>query len=129
MKNKFIIILPVIVCAAVFSGCGKAKPVNPPPTAAPVQPPAVTQAKAQSAAVKISNFSFLPVELKIKEGMTVVFTNYDTAPHQIAFDQGVVPDSNVITTGNSYSYTFVNKGVFNYFCKIHPSMKGKIIVE
>jgi plastocyanin len=38
-------------------------------------------------------------------------------------------DSGTINNGASFSFTFNNKGTFNYKCSIHPSMNGTIIVN
>ena len=38
-------------------------------------------------------------------------------------------DSGVMLGGDSYSKTFTSYGTYDYFCKIHPWMKGTIIVE
>jgi nitrite reductase (NO-forming) len=42
-------------------------------------------------------------------------------------DRGQVFDSGLL--GGSYSHKFDKPGIYNYFCQIHPTMLGKIIVE
>lgn len=42
-------------------------------------------------------------------------------------DRGQQFDSGLL--GGSYSHKFDKPGVYNYFCQIHPTMLGKIIVE
>jgi plastocyanin len=37
------------------------------------------------------------------------------------FDSGML--------GGSYTHKFMKAGIYNYFCQIHPTMVGKIIVE
>lgn len=76
--------------------------------------------------VSIKNFAFSPSELVIKKGDTVVWTNNDSAPHTIS---GSGFQSNDLANGQSYSFTFSTIGTFDYICGVHPSMKGKIIVE
>jgi plastocyanin len=75
--------------------------------------------------VTVVNFSFIPAELNIKKGDTVVWTNNDSAPHQII---GSNFQSDVLSKGQSFSFTFGTTGTFDYICKLHPSMKGKINV-
>lgn len=84
---------------------------------------------------KIENFSFNPPVLEIKAGDTVVWTNKDSAPHQIASDPHPKhTDLPALSSGNlsinqTYSFTFNDIGEFNYHCHLHPYMKGKIIVK
>lgn len=74
----------------------------------------------------IKNFLFSPAELTIKAGDTVVWTNQDSMAHVIA---GSGFQSDTLNKGQSFSFTFNNVGTFDYICSIHPSMKGKIIVQ
>lgn len=80
----------------------------------------------QADAVSIKNFAFNPAELAVKLGDTVTWTNDDSAPHQI---KSTSFNSAVLSTGQSYSFTFTQAGTFDYSCAIHPSMAGKIIVQ
>jgi len=38
-------------------------------------------------------------------------------------------NSDQLSQGQSFSITFKDAGTFNYFCGIHPSVQGQIIVE
>lgn len=90
-----------------------------------------TQAAAstgKSYPVNIQNFKFTPDSLVIASGDTVVWQNLDSATHAIASDNGEL-NSDMLAKGGVYSYTFVNKGTYDYHCKVHPAMKGIIIVR
>lgn len=76
--------------------------------------------------VNINNFSFNPGTLNISKGDTVVWTNRDSAPHQVTGDN---LNSPVISNGQDFSFVFNSSGTFAYHCAIHPSMKGTIIVK
>lgn len=76
--------------------------------------------------VNIQNFSFTPGTLTIKKGATVTWTNNDSAPHQI---KSATFNSDQMSQGQNFSSAFNSAGTFDYFCAIHPSMTGKIIVE
>jgi len=76
--------------------------------------------------VTIQNFSFNPAEMSIKKGSTVTWTNQDAMPHRIS---GSGFQSNTLNKGQSFSFTFDTAGTFDYICSIHPSMKGRIIVQ
>jgi plastocyanin len=97
----------------------------PPPapiaTPAPITPPAATRVQ-----VNIQNFSFNPSEVTVGVGSTVVWTNNDSVPHQIASN---LFNSSPLSQGNTFSYKFTAAGTYDYHCAIHPSMTGKIIVK
>jgi plastocyanin len=38
-------------------------------------------------------------------------------------------DSGIMQTGQTFSYTFNNPGTFEYYCTLHPSMVGEIVVS
>lgn len=76
--------------------------------------------------VTVQNFAFSPAILTIKVGSTVTWTNNDSAPHTIKFDDIV---SNTLKLKDAFQRSFMAPGIYNYFCSIHPSMKGKIIVQ
>lgn len=76
--------------------------------------------------IAIKNFAFSPEELIIKAGDTVIWTNQDSAPHSIKSDNF---NSDILQTGDAYQFKFDTAGSYDYLCGIHPSMKGKIIVE
>ena len=78
-------------------------------------------------AVDIKNFAFHPQTLKVKRGGRVAFTNSSNVAHTAT--RGGSFDTRRIAPGKSASVRFNQKGTFAYHCKIHPLMKGKIVVE
>jgi plastocyanin len=85
-----------------------------------------TQPDYQPVSINISNFSFNPKQRTVKIGTTVTWTNDDPAPHTIASADFT---SQTLNTGDSYSFTFTQAGTYDYYCAIHPSMTGQIIVQ
>jgi plastocyanin len=86
-------------------------------------------AQSASSAVTIQGFQFNPNALTVKLGSTVTFTNQDATPHTVAPEVG----KNFTGTGRlqkneSKQVTFNQVGEQNYFCEIHPSMKGTVTV-
>lgn len=77
--------------------------------------------------VDIANFAFHPPTLRIKRGGRVAFTNSSNVTHT-ATRAGSF-DTHRIKPGTSAVVSFNRKGTFAYHCKIHPFMKGKIVVE
>ncbi|HVY76984.1 MAG TPA: cupredoxin domain-containing protein [Solirubrobacterales bacterium] len=77
-------------------------------------------------AVRIEGFEFLPGTLRVNKGARVVFTNSSSVVHT-ATDRGAF-DTGRIKAGGSVAARFRQRGTFRYHCKIHPFMRGKIVV-
>lgn len=77
--------------------------------------------------VAIRNFAFHPMNLQVKAGTTVTWTNQDTAAHTVTFRDGT-KGSGLLQQGQSFSYTFASPGTFAYYCAAHPNMVGQVIV-
>jgi len=85
---------------------------------------------AQASATKtvdIRNFAFHPPTIEIKKGGRVAFVNSSKTTHT-ATRAGSF-DTKGIKPGESETVRFEQKGTFAYHCKIHPFMKGKVVVE
>lgn len=75
--------------------------------------------------------------LTVEVGTTVEWTNRDGAPHTSSHrvDNSEPPvtgtewDSPTLSTSASFSHTFTTPGTFQYYCEIHPSMRGTITVQ
>jgi amicyanin len=78
--------------------------------------------------VNIDNFSFSPKELVVAAGTKVTWTNRDDIPHTVVATEKQF-SSSVLDTDQSFSFTFTETGVFDYYCSIHPHMTGKITVK
>ena len=96
-------------------------------TAALILLSGVARAHAATVTVSIDNFTFAPVELKVKVGDTVTWTNHDDIPHTVV-SAGKFR-SKTLDTDNSFSFTFATAGDYKYFCSLHPHMTGMIKVE
>lgn len=75
----------------------------------------------------IKDFSFNPETLNINTGTEITWTNQDPVVHKIIIKD--LTESSNLNQGDKFTYTFTNKGTYNYSCAIHPSMTGKIIVS
>jgi plastocyanin len=85
-------------------------------------------ATANSAAVRIDNFSFTPPTLVVAPGTTVTWTNADDSPHSVREKDGNFKSA-ALDTDDSFSQTFTGPGEYDYFCSIHPYMTAKIVVK
>jgi len=72
--------------------------------------------------------SYHPTIIQVNTGTTVTWTNDDTIIHTVT-DIDKRFDSDLIQPGAGWQYTFYNEGKYNYYCTIHPWMKGLVIVS
>jgi plastocyanin len=77
--------------------------------------------------VDIAHFAFSPSTLRVKRGAEVAFVNSSNVAHTAT--RGGSFDTRKIKPGKTKTVSFNSKGTFAYHCKIHPFMKGKIVVE
>ena len=77
--------------------------------------------------VSIAGFAFSATSLSVAKGTKITWKNNDATTHTVTSDDGTF-DSGNIAPGGSYSYTFADAGTFAYHCKIHPTMKAKVVV-
>lgn len=80
--------------------------------------------------VIIKNHAFNPADLSVKVGEKVNWVNEDDDTHTVtSLSEEEKFDSGNIDPKGTYAHTFSKAGEFDYYCSIHPNMKGKIIVE
>lgn len=78
--------------------------------------------------VDILDFNFAPPDVKVKTGQTVTWTNRDSFDHTVtAKDRSY--DSANMAQGKTFSHTYDRPGTYAYFCAIHNSMTGTVVVE
>ena len=92
--------------------------------------PTTATTGAAAAKVTIANFVFAPNELVITAGATVTWVNTDDIAHTVT-SQAAPPlfDSRTLHTDDKFSFEFKTPGIYDYFCKPHPYMTGKVIVK
>jgi plastocyanin len=79
--------------------------------------------------------NFVPDTLPVKAGTTVTWTNGDTTLHTVTSgtpeggNSGTEFDSSYIAAGKTFQHAFNTAGTFDYYCTLHPFMKGKIVVS
>jgi|GEM_PF-6304614 len=78
--------------------------------------------------VNIYDDFFDPPSFTLIAGTRITFTNLGYHNHSATSDQGVF-DSGTLAPGQSFSFTFQDKGEFSFHCKFHPEMHAKIIVQ
>lgn len=77
--------------------------------------------------VIIEDMEFKPAELVIQKGDKVIWENKGIVEHDITEFPDQSWSSSQFQPGNSWAKT-IDESV-DYYCSIHPTMKGKIIVR
>ena len=76
---------------------------------------------------------YIPSIIVIDSGKQVTWVNQDSAFHSVTSGFYGAPtelfDSGHMDPFESYTLTFDDVGTFDYFCTLHPWMKGQVIVE
>lgn len=80
------------------------------------------------------NKCYSPFEAKVTKGGTVTWVNKDTAAHTAT--SGTIKngpdgkfDTGLLQSGEKFSQKFDTAGKYDYFCLVHPWMKGKVTVS
>jgi len=102
--------IALIILSIAISGCTAQKTQTQPAT---------------TNSIDILDFAFNPDTVTVTKGTTVTWTNKDSAQHTVT---GTAFTSETLSQGQSYSFTFNEAGTFEYHCKFHPNMLGKVIV-
>ena len=85
---------------------------------------------ASSTTVHLEGVCFSPTVVHVKAGTTVTWTNdLSKAPHTVTGVNGLFASPDQLTPGSSFSHQFTDKGIFPYYCTLHPSMAGTVVVE
>ena len=82
---------------------------------------------------EVNNNCYVPSLIVIEKGKQVTWVNEDSAFHSVTSGFYTVPtelfDSGYLDPFESYTLTFDEVGTYDYFCILHPWMKGQVIVE
>lgn len=78
--------------------------------------------------VLASDCAFLPGVVRVEAGEAVTFMNNDVVPHSFTGVASSFGDFNEYALGESVGYMFEEPGVYPYFCALHPSMAGAVVV-
>lgn len=102
-----------------------APPGNPEPASSEPKTSDINQ--EQPAHVEIKNFAFNPNAVTVPSGTIVTWTNNDSVSHTVSSADGKF-DSGILGQHKKFSYAFMDPGIYDYHCSIHPSMKAQVIV-
>ena len=130
----------LIAVLAIFglagAACGSTGPSNQP-----------KQSSTTATSVEVVNIAYEPPSLEIEVGTEVVWTNQaegvrHTATSGVPGEDSVpgvsegkpsrpdgIFDGDLADASSTFRFTFEDPGTYKYFCRIHPSMTGEIIVD
>ena len=89
----------------------------------------------------LTDKAFSPNSIEVTVGQTVVWTNDDSAFHTVTsgtagaadvgkeFDSGLTGPTALTSKGKTFEHTFDRIGDYPYFCTLHPTMVGTVIVK
>jgi plastocyanin len=86
---------------------------------------------AAGASIDIQGFKF-PANTDVAKGTNVAWTNKDGTAHTVT--SGARPNKDgkfdgQVAPGATFSFTFTDAGVYQYYCTIHGSMNATITVK
>ena len=119
VSSKYFFVMLIVIIAVMSSGCAQQAGET-------EQDDGQQQKEGEEVQISIKDFAFEPSTVTVKIETTVTWTNEDAASHTAT---GNDFDSGNLKKGQKFSYTFNEAGTFDNICTIHPSMKGKVIVE
>lgn len=92
--------------------------------------PAAGAVPSPTAAVLVQGFSFQPPAVSIVAGGSVTWTiGTDPEQHTVTpREQGAFEGSGQLFTGDTFTVTFDQPAVVEYFCSLHPNMVGTVEV-
>jgi plastocyanin len=86
------------------------------------------QAAGKTHAVTIEGMKFVPERIEVAAGDTIVWTNKDFLPHSVTAAQAKV-ESGDLAPGKSFKFVARTKGEMSYICRLHPVMRGVMVVK
>lgn len=83
--------------------------------------------------VLVQGFRYQPATLEVSTGTTVTWSNEDNIDHTVTAGTPEAPettfDIDLPEAGTSGSHTFDEPGTYVYFCQVHESMRGEVVVN
>jgi plastocyanin len=123
LKRSLTALIAIASVMILVGTASQAQPEN--GSGKPVGTAAGTDAASQ---VMIDNFVYSPVPLTVKVGTTVTWINHDDIPHTVDSTQGKFKSA-ALDTDDKFEFRFTEAGEYPFYCRIHPKMTGKIVVQ
>lgn len=79
--------------------------------------------------IDIRALEFGPRVVQVAVGDTIVWTNHDLFPHTATVEGAAGWDTGLIPADSTRSAVARRVGVYNYECRVHPTMHGQVVVR
>lgn len=81
----------------------------------------------KGSAMQSTNKSYYPRQIKVRIGDTVKWQNQDISIHTVTSASGLF-DSGMLLAEDGFEYKFDSVGNYDYYCVLHPWMRGSVQV-
>ena len=71
---------------------------------------------------------FVPERLEVAAGDRITWTNRDFVPHSVTAKESRI-ESGDLPQGRSWTYVARKKGEIDDICRLHPVMRGALVVK
>lgn len=126
-------VVVVIIVILVFSLTGNSDNKKTDTDDLIVQGDVIMPTKVSRPGCEVKDICYIPSSFVTQKGKPVTWVNHDSAFHSVTSGLYEAPtdlfDSGHLDPFESYSVTFDESGTYDYFCTLHPWMKGQVIVE
>ena len=121
-----LLIFTIILALGALASCGDDWALQLPGFAAD-EPGLVTISIDPNAGSR-GELAFGPNPLVLDEDTVVTWVNNDTVAHTVTARTGLF-NSPEITPQGTFQHEFTSSGAFEYYCRIHPTETGLIVIE
>jgi plastocyanin len=132
-RHPLFLVMLLLVCVVLLVSCGGGNATaSAPPT--PTAPPTPMATPTPTPVIGVTHVTitftskFQPAYIQVRVGTTVTWTNNDNVGHTVTFRNGMKDSGRIDAGGGTFSFTFASKGIFPYYCIIHPDMVGVVTV-
>jgi plastocyanin len=86
-------------------------------------------ADGEEVRIEIADLAFDPDTVTVAVGSTVTWVSADPDLAHTSNSEDEIWASGTLNEGDEFPFTFDEPGTFAYFCDVHPTMTGTIVVE
>ena len=126
--QRLVLGLGLVVLAVVTAACSGSSPAVPDGTAPP--PASAPAGGAIVVVAKDVTFSTASIAAPAGEAFQITLDNQESAPHNIAIKDasGAVGFKGEIVSSKQITYDVpaLSAGTYEFFCEVHPNMKGTL---
>lgn len=119
----------IILAALAIIGCAqqeKSLPAQPQQYTID-QPGEQPSQTGQQYTIQIENFRFVPESITVTPGSEVTWVNSDSTEHTLTLESTGYDE--MISSGGQATIMFETAGTYDYICRLHPNMRGTVIVN